>query len=139
MPEPITAYKPPQGEQVIRTLAMPKDTNANGDIFGGWLVSQMDLGGAIYAKQIAKARVATVAINNLTFIRPVYVGDVICCYAELIKVGTTSMTIKLEAWAISDNSTERHQVTEGIFIFVALDDNRKPKPVYNTENPLNKI
>jgi acyl-CoA thioesterase YciA len=117
------------GELVIRTLAMPKDTNANGDIFGGWLVSQMDIGGAILAKKIAKARVATVAINDLVFIRPVNVGDVICCYAELLKIGRTSMTIKIEAWSIADDSYERQQVTQGVFVFVALDEDRKPKPV----------
>lgn len=120
----------PSGELVIRTLAMPQDTNANGDIFGGWLVSQMDIGGAILAKQTAKARIATVKITDLVFIRPVLVGDIICCYAELLKVGTTSMTIKIEAWAVHQEETERHQVTEGTFIFVALDENRKPRPVY---------
>lgn len=119
----------PVGEMVIRTLAMPRDTNANGDIFGGWLVSQMDLGGAILATQTAKSRVATVAINNLTFIRPVYVGDIICCYAELLKIGTTSMTIQLQAWSISAEDTERKKVTEGVFVFVALDENRRPKAV----------
>lgn len=125
--------KQPAGEQVIRTLAMPKDTNANGDIFGGWLVSQMDIGAAIFAKQISKSRVATVAINNLVFMHPVYVGDIICCYAELAKIGTTSMTIHVEVWAISENSTERHQVTTATFVFVALDENRKPQPVYRNQ------
>ncbi|NNM58841.1 MAG: acyl-CoA thioesterase [Legionellales bacterium] len=120
----------PRGELVIRTIAMPRDTNANGDIFGGWLVSQMDVGGAIVATQTAKSRVATVAINQLTFIRPVYVGDIICCYAELIKVGTTSMTVEVQAWSISADEPERKKVTEGTFVFVALDKNRKPKPVY---------
>jgi acyl-CoA thioesterase YciA len=125
--------KHPSGEQVIRTIAMPKDTNANGDIFGGWLVSQMDIGGAILAKQTSKSRIATVAINDLVFMHPVYVGDIICCYAELIKVGTTSMTVKIEVWAISEADTERHQVTAGTFVFVALDEHRKPKPVYSRD------
>ena len=121
----------PRGDLTIQTLAMPADTNANGDIFGGWLVSQMDIGAAILATQTSKSRVATVAINDLVFMRPVYTGNIICCYAELIKVGTTSMTIKVEVWAIPEVDTERHQVTVGTFVFVALDENRQPKPVYS--------
>lgn len=118
-----------RGELVIRTLAMPKDTNANGDIFGGWLVSQMDLGGAILAKQISRQRVVTVAIEKITFLRPVNVGDVVCCYAELLKIGRTSMTIQIDAWAIPNEGTERVQVTSGIFTFVAIDASGRPIPV----------
>src|SRR5690606_38092045 len=94
----------------------------NGDIFGGWLVSQMDLGGAILAKRISHKRCVTVAIDKMTFIRPVAVGDVICCYAELLKTGRTSMTIRVEAWAVPAMSQDRQRVTEGIFTFVSVDE-----------------
>lgn len=119
----------PKGELVIRTLAMPRDTNANGDIFGGWLVSEMDLGGAILAKKTCGTRITTVAIDKMTFHLPVSVGDVVCCYAELLRIGRTSMTINIEVWAISDVADERHKVTEGIFTYVAIDDNGKPTAV----------
>lgn len=122
------------GDLVIRTLAMPKDTNANGDIFGGWLVSQMDLGGAIFAKQLCGKRIVTVAIDKMVFLRPVNVGNIVCCYAKLLKVGTTSMSIKIEAWAVPMESTERAKVTEGVFTFVAIDENGKKTPV-NVELP----
>lgn len=123
----------PKGELVIRTIAMPKDTNANGDIFGGWLVSQMDIGAAILARQICQGRVATVAIDKMSFIRPVNVGDVICCYAELIKIGTTSMKILVEVWRIPQDSVVRQQVTQGFFTFVAIDKEGKPRPVYTQD------
>ncbi len=97
----------PHGELVIRTIAMPADANANGDIFGGWLLSQMDLGGAIYARNLARSRVTTVAIDAMTFITPVYVGDIVSCHATLLKVGRTSMRIAVEAWA---------QRTKGVFV-----------------------
>lgn len=83
---------------VLRTLAMPADTNANGDIFGGWLMSQMDIGGAIMAKEIAQGRVVTVRVDGMTFLRPVAVGDVVCCYARCVKRGNTSVTINIEVW-----------------------------------------
>ena len=126
----MTSNSTPHGELIIRTIAMPKDTNANGDIFGGWLVSQMDIGTAILARQICQSRVTTVSIEQMNFIRPVYVGDVICCYGELIKVGTTSMRIRAEVWSMPHGSITRHKVTEGIFIFVAIDEHGVPKPVY---------
>lgn len=88
----------PKGEMVLRTLAMPADTNANGDIFGGWLMSQMDIGGAIMAKEIAQGRVVTVRVDGMTFLRPVAVGDVVCCYARCVKRGNTSVTINIEVW-----------------------------------------
>jgi len=119
----------PLGELVIRTLAMPRDTNANGDIFGGWLVSQMDLGGAILAKRISHQRCVTVAIDKMVFIRPVSVGDIICCYANHLKTGHTSMTISIEAWAVPAVGDERQKVTEGIFTFVAIDESGRSMPV----------
>ncbi len=112
----------PEGELVIRTLAMPKDTNANGDIFGGWLVSKMDLGGAILAKSTSQSRIVTVAIDKMVFHHPVGVGDVVCCYANLLKVGKTSMRINIEAWALPYSGGDKNKVTQGIFTYVAIDD-----------------
>ncbi|GAB7196025.1 hypothetical protein OS31_23440 [Dickeya oryzae] len=88
----------PHGELVLRTLAMPADTNANGDIFGGWLMSQMDIGGAILAKEIAEGRVVTVRVDGMTFLKPVAVGDVVCCYARCVRTGRSSMTVNVEVW-----------------------------------------
>ncbi|MFC3909779.1 acyl-CoA thioesterase [Legionella dresdenensis] len=119
----------PRGEITIQTLAMPADTNANGDIFGGWLVSQMDLAAGVLAKKIALGRVATVAINSMTFLKPVHVGDVVSCHVELIKQGNTSMTIAVEVWTQSAISLERFQVTEGTFVFVAIDEHGRPRQV----------
>lgn len=119
----------PQGQLAIQTLAMPAYTNANGDIFGGWLVSQMDLAAGVIAKQHAGGRVATVAINSMVFHLPVQVGDLVGCYAELQKVGRTSMTVKVEAWAASHSMHQQAKVTEGIFVFVAIDEQGKPRVV----------
>lgn len=119
----------PRGEITIQTLAMPADTNANGDIFGGWLVSQMDLAAGVLAKKIARGRVATVAINSMTFLRPVHVGDVVSCHVELQRCGRTSMTIAVEVWAESAACSEKYRVTEGTFVFVAIDEQGKPRPV----------
>ncbi len=119
----------PRGELAIRTLAMPADANPSGDIFGGWVLSQMDTAGGIAAAQRARGRVATVAVNAMTFHLPVYVGDVLCVYAEIVAVGRTSITIELEAWALRRSSGERVQVTAGRFVFVALDQTGRPRPV----------
>jgi acyl-CoA thioesterase YciA len=113
-------------ELVLRTIAMPKDTNFNGDIFGGWLVSQMDLGGCIAARKITQNRVVTVAIDSLTFIKPVSVGDTICCYAKLVHEGRTSMSYKIAAFVRRQGCGDRDKVTEAKFTYVALDDNYKP-------------
>lgn len=120
----------PQGELVLRTLAMPADTNANGDIFGGWIMSQMDIGGAIQAKEVAEGRVVTVAVNGITFLKPVAVGDVVCCYARCIQTGRSSITINIEVWVkkVSSNPIgQRYCVTEAIFTYVAVDDDNKPR------------
>lgn len=119
----------PKGELTIQTLAMPASTNANGDIFGGWIVSQMDLAAGVLAKKLAHGRVATVAINSMTFLKPVHVGDVVSCHVELIKQGNTSMTIGVEVWALPSTQTDRYQVTEGVFVFVAIDESGKPRQV----------
>ena len=112
----------PQGELMIRTVAMPADTNANGDIFGGWVMSQMDLADGIAGVDRARGRVVTVAVDGMTFIRPVKVGDVLCVYAALERVGRTSMRIKVEAWARRFRTAERDKVTAATFTFVAIDD-----------------
>jgi acyl-CoA thioesterase YciA len=117
----------PQGQLVIRTIAMPADTNSNGDIFGGWLVSQMDLGASTLAQQRSQSRCVTVAINNLSFIRPVQVGDIVCCYADIVRMGRTSMTIDLTTWTYSDNLLRQQKVAIGTFVFVAIDKQGKPR------------
>jgi acyl-CoA thioesterase YciA len=115
---------------------MPKDTNFNGDIFGGWLLSEMDLGGAVAARKLAKSRITTVAIDGMRFRCPVHVGDTICCYAKLERVGTTSMTFKVMAWVNQGGVSEtRHCVTEALFTYVAIDDRGKPHPIYRIDNP----
>ncbi|HAD40074.1 MAG TPA: acyl-CoA thioester hydrolase YciA, partial [Plesiomonas shigelloides] len=88
----------PEGILLLRTLAMPADTNPNGDIFGGWIMSQMDIGGAILAKEIAHGRVVTVAVDGITFLKPVAVGDVVCCYGKAVHVGNSSMKVRMEVW-----------------------------------------
>lgn len=127
-----TTNNTPQGELVLRTLAMPADTNANGDIFGGWLMSQMDIGGAIQAKEIAHGRVVTVRVEGMSFLRPVAVGDVVCCYARCVKRGTTSISINIEVWVkkvASEPIGQRYKATEALFIYVAVDKDGKPRPI----------
>ena len=122
----------PQGELVIRTIAMPADTNSNGDMFGGWLVSQMDLGGAIYARNLSHSRITTVAIDAMVFLHPVYVGDIVSCHAALQKTGRTSIRIDVEAWAQRAKGGEHVLVTRGTFTYVAIDDAGRPQPVHRT-------
>ncbi|WP_406706812.1 acyl-CoA thioester hydrolase YciA [Sodalis sp.] len=132
--------KPPSGEMVLRTLAMPADTNANGDIFGGWLMSQMDIGGAILAKELAQGRVVTVRVNGMTFLKPVAVGDVICCYAQCLKTETSSLTINIEVWVKKVSSEpigQRYRATEAVFTYVAVDNSGKPQPLPPDKRQLN--
>jgi acyl-CoA thioesterase YciA len=119
----------PRGEIVIKTMAMPADTNANGDIFGGWLMSQMDIGAGVLARKTARSRVVTVAIEAMTFVSPVSVGDVVTCYARLLGIGRTSMKISIEAWVHHTIDDTKRRVTEGIFTYVAIDAGGKPQPV----------
>ena len=119
----------PRGELATRTLAMPADANPSGDIFGGWVLAQMDIAGGITAGQRAAGRVATVAVDAMTFHRPVYVGDVLCVYADIIRIDRTSIAIHIEAWALRGRRGERVKVTEGSFTFVAIDETGKPRPV----------
>jgi len=122
----------PEGMLVLRTLAMPRDTNPGGDIFGGWILSQMDIGGGLIAKEVTRGRVATVTVDKMTFVRPVHVGDTICVYANVVRIGNSSMDVKLEVWAkdlMEEFEEQRHIVTEGIFRFVAIDEEGRPRPI----------
>jgi acyl-CoA thioesterase YciA len=129
MPESETAAKPPNSEPALRAIAMPADANPFGNIFGGWLLSQMDLAGGTVASRRAKGPTATVAVTAMTFHRPVFIGDEVTCYAEIIKIGTTSITVKIESWARRGTSEEEDAVTEGIFTYVAIGPDRRPRPV----------
>lgn len=120
----------PHGELVIRTIAMPADTNPSGDIFGGWLMSQMDLGGAIYARNVACSRITTVAVDAMSFIHPVFVGDVLSCHASPLKVGRTSIRIEVQAWAQRAKGGEHVLVTRGTFTYVAINEAGQPQPVH---------
>jgi len=119
----------PRGELSIRTLAMPADTNQNGDIFGGWLLSQMDIAGGIYAMKISRKRTATVAIDAMNFRKPVFVGDVVSVYATTQRIGRTSITVHLEAWVMRRDQGPPILVTDGNFIYVALDDAGRPSVI----------
>ena len=125
----MTNDEKPKGHLVTRMLAMPKDTNINGDIFGGWVVSQMDIAGAAALSRYTPHGVVTAGINSMSFIAPIHVGDFVCCYAFIQKIGRTSVAVNIEAWAISNRDLVRHRVTEGIFTYVAIDENGKPTPV----------
>jgi acyl-CoA thioesterase YciA len=124
-----TETSEPRGELTVRTIAMPADTNANGDIFGGWVLSQMDQAGGIAGVERAQGRVVTIAVEAMTFIRPVRVGDVLCVYTQVESVGRTSMKIHIEAWARRFQTREREKVTDATFTFVAIDDQGRPRPV----------
>lgn len=118
--EEMNTSPSPSGKLVLQTVTMPRDTNANGDIFGGWLLSQMDLAGGILASEIAQGRIATVAIEEMSFLVPVEVGAVISCYATKMALGQSSIRIGLEAWKHSLSQTLK--VTDGVFIYVAIDE-----------------
>lgn len=120
----------PRGELALQTLTMPKDTNANGDIFGGWLVSQMDLAAGIMTKRVVQGRSATVAIKDVVFLLPVSVGAIVSCYTDIVKIGNTSLQIAVEVWINNyRNSKGRQKAAEGLFVFVALDEQGKPQPI----------
>ena len=119
----------PLGALTIRTLAMPADTNPAGDIFGGWVMSQMDIAGAIAAVERAKGRVVTVAVEAMTFIAPVKVGDILCVYTRVERVGTTSITIAIEAWARRNRLDDRVKVTDGRFVYVSLGEDGTKRAV----------
>jgi len=124
----------PQGELLLRTMPMPADTSFNGDIFGGWIMSQMDIAGSIMAKEITRTRTATVAVESMKFIKPVKVGDVVCCYGRLQRIGTTSVTIMLEVWArpilhATEDRFTTFKVTEAAFTYVAIGEDGKKQPI----------
>ena len=128
-----TTTKPPdiqpRGELALRMIAMPADTNPAGDIFGGWIMSLMDLAAGVAAADRAKGRTATAAVSHLSFLLPVKVGDVVCVYTEVIRVGRTSMSLAVEAWALSRGLGERRKVTAAEFVMVAVDERGRPRPV----------
>jgi acyl-CoA thioesterase YciA len=119
----------PETEPMIRAIAMPADANPSGDIFGGWLMSQMDLAGANAASRRSRGRCVTVAVDGMVFHEPVFVGDEVSLYGKVIRVGRTSMTIRVEAWRRSRTSDTRKKVTEAMFTYVAVDEDRKPRAV----------
>jgi acyl-CoA thioesterase YciA len=119
----------PRGELSLRTLAMPADTNANGDIFGGWLLGQMDIAGGIFVGKSFRLRSVTVAIEAMTFRKPVYVGDVVSVYTDTVRVGRTSVAVRVEAWVTRSNESQMILVTDGTFTYVAIDEHGKPTPV----------
>jgi acyl-CoA thioesterase YciA len=129
-----TETQPPAGEPALRTLAMPADANPNGDIFGGWVMSQMDLAGSVPAVERAGGRVATVAVDAMRFHEPVYIGDLVSCYAEIMTVGTTSIGVRVETWARRRHNGAQVRVTEGTLIYVALDDSGRPRAVSKVED-----
>lgn len=122
----------------MRTIAMPADTNPAGDIFGGWILSQMDLAGGSHAYYIAQGRVSTVAITGMQFHLPVYVGDEVSCYCATQKIGTTSITVLVETWVRRRRLEKAVKVTEGLFTFVALDEQGEPRQVRDLDGELNR-
>jgi len=124
--------KVPEGEAMLRTLAMPADTNPNGDIFGGWLLAQMDLAGGSHAHHQVGGRVATVGVEAMSFHRPVHVGDQISCYCDTIRTGTTSVTVHVQTWVRRYRDASVEKVTEGVFTFVALDEAGGKRPIRRT-------
>ena len=126
----MTGAAPPKDRQpAVRTLAMPADTNPSGDIFGGWLMSQMDIAGGIVAGARARGRVVTVAVDGMEFHKPVYVGDLVSCYAEITHIGHTSIAVHIETFARRRRNAKTIKVTEGVFTYVALDSEGCPRPV----------
>ena len=119
----------PRGALTIRTMAMPADTNAAGDIFGGWVLSQMDIAGGIAAAERARGRVVTVAVEAMTFIAPVKVGDILCVYTTIERIGTSSITVSMEAWTRRRDLPDRVKVTDGTFVYVALGEDGRKRPV----------
>jgi acyl-CoA thioesterase YciA len=133
---PLNTEFSPGGELCIRTLAMPADTNQNGDIFGGWLLGQMDLGGGVFAAKTAKSRTVTVAIEAMNFRKPVFVGDLVSVHASLVRVGKTSITVHLEAWVLRRKEMHSILVTDGNFTYVSIDDQGHPQMIPQAEAPV---
>jgi acyl-CoA thioesterase YciA len=119
----------PRGELASRTLAMPANTNPRGDMFGGWIMALMDSAGAMTAVARARGNVATVSVSNIVFLRPVQVGDTVCCYTDVTRMGRTSITLCVELWVLRRGQGERIKVTEAEFTFVAINDKGRPRPL----------
>jgi acyl-CoA thioesterase YciA len=119
----------PRGELASRVLAMPTDTNPKGDIFGGWIMSLMDMAGKMSATTVANGRVVTVAVDRIVFRQPVRVGDVVCCYTEIVATGRSSITLSIEVWVMRQGKGERLKVTDATFTFVAVDEEGRPRPL----------
>ena len=131
---PSTVDTGPQGNLLLRTMPMPADTSFNGDIFGGWIMAQMDLAGSMLAKEVTRTRTATVAVESMQFIKPVRVGDVVCCYGRVKRLGTTSVTIVLEVWVRpilhgGKDQFTTFKVTEAAFTYVAIDEQGRKQPI----------
>ena len=126
---PTACAELPDGAPLIRVTAMPADANPNGDIFGGWLLAHMDLAGGNLAMQRARGRCATVAVDGMVFHEPVLVGDEVSCYGEIVRTGRTSITTRIEAWRRNLASGEVRKVTQAIFTYVAIGENRRPRPL----------
>ncbi len=126
---PNNCSKIPQHSASLRTVAMPANANPNGDIFGGWVMAQMDIAGGIYAYEVAKGRIVTVAVDAMSFHLPVYIGDVIACYCSTERIGTTSLAVRVETWVKRRASGKVERVTDGLFTFVAIDEEGKPRAV----------
>jgi acyl-CoA thioesterase YciA len=126
----------PTGELCTRTLAMPADTNQNGDIFGGWLLAQMDISGGVFAAKITKSRNVTVAIDAINFRKPVYVGDLVSVYGALVRIGRTSLTVHLEAWVVRRKEMQSILVTDGNFTYVSIDDQGRPQEIKQDQSLL---
>jgi acyl-CoA thioesterase YciA len=118
-----------RGEPAVRTLAMPADTNPSGDIFGGWVLAQMDLAAGIVAAQRARGRVATAALDGMSFHKPVYVGDLVSCYAKVVHIGRSSMIVQVDTFVLRSRTGDEVKVTEGRFTLVAIDEHGRPRPV----------
>lgn len=128
-PAPTPDEEAPRGQLTVRVMAMPADTNANGDLFGGWVLSQMDIAGGIASSERARGRTVTLKLDGMIFHRPVRVGDTLCVYTDLEHVGRTSMRYHIEAWTKRFRTYKREKVTDATFIFVAIDDDGRPRPV----------
>lgn len=131
---PDSGYTPshleePRGQLASRVLAMPTDTNPKGDIFGGWIMSLMDMAGKMSATTVANGRVVTVAVDRIVFREPVKVGDVVCCYTETLRIGRSSVTLSIEVWTLRQGQGDRVKVTDAVFTFVAIDDDGRPRPI----------
>jgi acyl-CoA thioesterase YciA len=126
----------PTGELCTRTLAMPADTNQNGDIFGGWLLAQMDISGGVFAAKITKSRNVTVAIDAINFRKPVYVGDLVSVYGKLVRIGRTSLTVHLEAWVVRRKEMQSILVTDGNFTYVSIDEQGHPQAIKQDQPPI---